>query len=220
MPVRPRFDAMLFDCDGVLVDSEPLVNQVLRDEVAALGWEMSIEQCIQTFVGASLEGVQARVEQHTGRSVGQGWVDEFTRRRDAALREQLQPIPGAAELVAAADEAFEGRIACASNSERAKVELQLQKTGLLAHFNGKIFSAAETGPAKPSPAVYLAAAESMEPPAQRTLVVEDSPSGVRAGKAAGAHVVALATTISSEALHAAGADHVVSSLSEVTVLLN
>lgn len=102
-------------------------------------------------------------------------MDEFTRRRDAALREQLQLIPGAAELVAAADEAFEGRIACASNSERAKVELQLEKTGLLAHFTGKIFSAAETGPAKPSPAVYLAAAESMGPAAQRPLVLEDSP---------------------------------------------
>ena len=62
MPLRSPFEAMLFDCDGVLVDSEPIVNQVLRDEVAALGWEMSIEQCIQTFVGFSLEEVQARVE--------------------------------------------------------------------------------------------------------------------------------------------------------------
>lgn len=219
MPLRSRFDAMLFDCDGVLVDSEPIVNQVLRDEVAALGWEMSIEQCLQTFVGSSLEGVQARVEQHTGRSVGQGWVEEFTRRRDAALREQLQPIPGAGELVAAADEAFEGRIACASNSDRAKVELQLEKTGLLAHFTGKIFSAAETGPAKPSPAVYLAAAESMGPAAQRPLVLEDSPSGVRAGKAANAYVVALAATVNPEALVGAGADVVVDSLSEVRHLI-
>ncbi|GAA1825752.1 HAD family hydrolase [Nesterenkonia flava] len=216
---RDQFDAMVFDCDGVLVDSEPIVNQVLRDDVAALGWEMTVSECVQTFVGASLEGVRERIEQHLGRPVGDVWVVEFVQHRDDALRAGLRPVPGAAGLVAAAEEAFEGRIACASNSDRAKIELQLDKTGLLAPFQGRIFSAAETGPEKPSPAVYLAAASSFEPPSSRPLVLEDSPSGVRAGKAAGGWVIGLAATVSADGLKEAGADVVVTSLSEVAGLL-
>ncbi len=124
---------------------------------------------------------------------------------------------GAEELVGLAAEIFEGRIACASNSERSKVELQLKKTDLLRHFSGKIFSAAEHGPPKPSPAVYLAAARSMDPPAEHPLVLEDSPSGVRAGKAAGAHVIALSAAVTPGKLAEAGADEVVGSLSELTL---
>lgn len=213
------FDAMLFDCDGVLVDSEPIVNRVLRDEIAQLGWDMTMEQCIDTFVGLSLEGVMARVQERTGEPVDGGWVQTFTLRRDEALRSDLEAVPGAPELVALAHETFGGRIACASNSERGKIRLQLGRAGLLVPFHERIFSAAETGPEKPSPAVYLAAAEAMEPPSSRFLVLEDSPPGVRAGKAAGGHVIGLASTTSREQLKAAGADTVVNALSEVTGLL-
>lgn len=217
--VSPLWDAMLFDCDGVLVDSEPVVNQVLRDEVARLGWEMTLAECIDTFVGASLDGVKTRVQEHTGREVSHDWEQTFKQRRDDALRSQLQPVPGALELVALADKVFGSRVACASNSERSKIELQLEKAGLLSPFEGSVFSAVETGAAKPAPDVYLAAAESMEPPSASFLVLEDSPSGVQAGKAAGGYVIGLASTVSKVELQEAGADKVVTHLSEVIDLL-
>lgn len=219
MQTDVRFDAMIFDCDGVLVDSEPIVNRVLRDEVAALGWDMTFDECVSRFVGASLEGVRGQVQEHISTPIEEEWVQHFQQRRDQALRADLEAMPGAVELVTFAVNVFGGRIACASNSERSKVELQLEKTGLLELFDGRIFSAAETGPEKPSPAVYLAAAREMTPRSLSPLIIEDSGSGVSAGKAAGGYVVGLATTVDAETLEAAGADTVVTSLDHVAPII-
>ncbi|MDP5226594.1 MULTISPECIES: HAD family phosphatase [Arthrobacter] len=219
MPLHPVPDAMIFDCDGVLVDSETIVNTVLRDEVERLGWSMSLEECIGTFMGSSLAGVLELVHRRTGTAVSGDWVQTFTERRDAALEESLAPIPGAARVVEFARHHFGGRIACASNSDPAKIRLQLNKTGLLDPFDGKIFSAFNAGAPKPDPAVFLAAAAAMNPPSTAALILEDSPSGVQAGKAAGATVIGLLTSSDEPDLKAAGADLIAESLGDVPELI-
>ena len=124
-----RFDAVLFDCDGVLVDSEPITNGVLREMLHELGWELTQEECIAHFVGKALKEEVALIAQHTGRDVGPEWLGAFQQRRNAALRERLTAIPGVHEAVHAIHADHGARIACASGADRFKVEMQLRQIG-------------------------------------------------------------------------------------------
>jgi len=183
-----NFKAILFDCDGVLVDSEPLTCQVLRDMLAEIGWDMTHAECMATFVGKTVREESARIEAHTGRPFSEAWLQDFYRRRNAALRADLQAIAGAAPAVAAAHRATQGRIACASGADRFKVEMVLGQVGLLDYFAGRIFSGHEMPRSKPAPDVYLAAAAHLAVPTAHCLVIEDTTVGVAAGVAAGATV--------------------------------
>ncbi len=183
-----RFDAVLFDCDGVLVDSEPITNGVLRDMLEERGWKLSPEECMRTFVGKTLKDEAAVIESRTGQPLTEEWMARFRERRNQALIGHLQPIPGAVEAVAVLHQRLEGRIACASGADRFKVELQLDKCGLLPYFKGRIFSGHELPRSKPAPDVYLAAAAALNIAPERCAVVEDTLTGVTAGVAAGATV--------------------------------
>jgi len=183
-----KFKAILFDCDGVLVDSEPLTCQVLRDMLAEIGWDMTHAECMAAFVGKTVSEESARIEAHTGRAFSEAWLQDFYQRRNAALRADLQAIPGAALAVAAAHRATQGRIACASGADRFKVEMVLGQVGLLDYFAGRIFSGHEMPRSKPAPDVYLAAAAHLNVPPAQCLVIEDTSVGVTAGVAARATV--------------------------------
>jgi HAD superfamily hydrolase (TIGR01509 family) len=183
-----RFDAVLFDCDGVLVDSEAITNGVLRDMLGDLGWALTRAECMRIFVGKALKDERALIEARTGRPLTEEWLAGFRERRNAALMRDLQPVPGAVAAVAWAHERFEGRIACASGADRFKVEMQLAKCGLMGFFAGRVFSGHELPRSKPEPDVYLAAAASVGIAPARCAVVEDTVTGVRAGVAAGAAV--------------------------------
>jgi beta-phosphoglucomutase-like phosphatase (HAD superfamily) len=190
MPDSPAlpYDAVLFDCDGVLVDSEAITNAVLRTMLHELGWAISEADCFRLFVGRALRDEAPVIEAHTGFTVTDEWLGGFRKRRNDALTLDLLPIPGAVAAAREIDRRYAGRLACASGADRHKVELQLTKVGLDTVFTGRIFSGMETPRSKPAPDVYLAAAAALGADPARCAVIEDTPTGVRAGAAAGATV--------------------------------
>ena len=183
-----KFDAVLFDCDGVLVDSEPITNGILRDMLEESGWALSPAECMRIFLGKAVKDEAALIEAHTGQPLTEAWMLRFRERRNAGLVAGVKPIAGAVQAVARIHELYQGRIACASGADRFKVELQLQQCGLMACFKGHIFSGHELPRSKPFPDVYLAAAAALGVDPRRCAVVEDTVTGVMAGVAAGATV--------------------------------
>src|SRR5512140_176987 len=132
-----RFDAVLFDCDGVLVDSEGITNGILRDMLEELGWKLTPPECMRLFLGKAVKDERRLIEAHIGQPLTEDWLVRFRERRNVALMHGLQPIRGAVAAVALLHERFEGRIACASGADRFKVELQLDKCGLMPYFEGR-----------------------------------------------------------------------------------
>jgi len=186
---RPRrFDAVLFDCDGVLVDSERITNGVLRDMLQELGWTLTADECMRLFIGKAVKDERALIEANTGQPLTDEWLVRFRERRNVSLIGGVQPIAGALAAVAVLHERCDGRIACASGADRFKLELQLDKCGLMPYFEGRIFSGHEMPRSKPAPDVYLAAAAALGVAPARCAVVEDTVTGVAAGIAAGATV--------------------------------
>lgn len=211
-----QFDAVLFDCDGVLADSEPITMRVLRDMLAEHGWVMPLAECAALFVGVTVRSRTALIEQRTGQPLTNAWMEEFYARRDRALHAHLTPIAGAADAVRAAHRACGGRIACASGADAGKLRLELGKLGLLPWFGAHVYSGHDTPRNKPFPDVYLAAAQALGAPPARCLVIDDTPTGVRAGKAAGATVWAYAPAgCDEEALRAAGCDALLEDMAQL-----
>ncbi len=218
-----KFDAVLFDCDGVLVDSEPITNGVLRDMLEELGWKLSPAECMRLFIGKAVKDERALIEARTGQSLTEDWMVRFRERRNEGLIRRVEPIRGAVAAVSLIHSRFQGRIACASGADRFKVELQLEKCGLMPFFKGRIFSGHELPRSKPAPDVYLAAALSLGVDAGRCAVVEDTVTGVTAGVAAGATVFGYSPPEAGHdappALRRAGAAVIFTDLSELDGLL-
>lgn len=183
------FQAILFDCDGVLVDSESITNGVLCAMLNEAGWALSAQEGMALFIGKTVRSEAARIEAHTGRPLTDGWMAAFYARRNARLQAELQPIDGALDAVRAVHARLQGRIACASGADRHKVEMQLRQVGMAPYFAGYVFSGHEMPATKPAPDVYLAAAAALGVAPARCLVVEDTVTGVTAGVAAGATVL-------------------------------
>jgi beta-phosphoglucomutase-like phosphatase (HAD superfamily) len=186
--LRMTFEAVLFDCDGVLVDSEAITCGALRDMLEENGWCLSLAECMAQFVGHTVRSRADLIERHTGKPLTDAFMDEFYRRRNIRLENEITLIDGALEAVQYWHTQCEGRIAVASGADRYKVEMMLQRVGLAELFKGRIFSGHETPRSKPFPDVYLAAAAHLQADPARCLVVEDTPIGVAAGVAAGATV--------------------------------
>lgn len=218
-----KFKAVLFDCDGVLADSEPITNGVLRDMLAERGWVLTVAQCMQQFVGKAVKDEAALIAERTGEPVTEAWLEAFRDRRNTALLAGLTAIEHVHEAVCDVHSHYGARIACASGADRFKVELMLRKLGLLAYFEGRVFSGYETPRSKPFPDVYLAAAEALSVSPQRCAVVEDTVPGVTAGVAAGATVFAYlpASTrhVDAAALREAGAHHIFTDMAELPALV-
>jgi HAD superfamily hydrolase (TIGR01509 family) len=218
-----RFDAVLFDCDGVLVDSEGITNGVLRDMLAELGWQLSPAECMRIFLGKAVKDETALIEAHTGQPLTEDWFVRFRERRNAQLLAGVQPIRNAVDAVTRISADFQGRVACCSGADRWKVEMQLAKCGLLPFFEGRIYSGHEMPRSKPAPDVYLAAIEALGVPAGRCAVVEDTVTGVTAGVAAGAAVFGYSPPEAGHdapaALRAAGARTIFGDLADLPALL-
>src|SRR3954452_726167 len=217
------FDAVLFDCDGVLVDSEPITNRVLSEMLGELGWQLSVEETMRIFVGKMVKDEAALIEARTGYAITTDWLMQFRARRKTALDRELQAIAGAASAVRALHATLAGRIAVASGADRIKVELQLAKAGILDCFEGRIFSGHEMPRGKPFPDVYLAAAAALGVNPKRCAVVEDTVTGATAGVAAGATVFGYCPNefghSSAAALRAAGVVQVFRDMSDLPGLL-
>ena len=183
-----KFEAVLFDCDGVLVDSEPITNGVLRQMLNEAGWALSQTDCERIFIGKAVRDERARIEAETGQPLTEAWMKAFYDRRNARLLAELKAVQGAVEAVATIHERVQGRIACASGADRPKVVMQLDLVGLLPLFGERVFSGHDLPRSKPAPDVYLAAAAHVGIAPARCLVIEDTATGVRAGLDAGATV--------------------------------
>ena len=203
------FDAVLFDCDGVLVDSEAITCGALRDMLEENGWRLELAECMAHFVGYTVRSRADLIERHTGKPLTDAFMDEFYRRRNSRLENEITLIDGALDAVQYWHTQCQGRIAVASGADRYKVEMMLQRVGLASFFEGRIFSGHETPRSKPFPDVYLAAAAHLQVAPTRCLVVEDTPIGVAAGVAAGATVWGYAPMgTDGQVLREAGAVHV------------
>ena len=183
-----NFQAVLFDCDGVLVDSESITCGVLRDMFEEQGWRMSLQECMQRFVGHTVKSQRALIEANTGVPLMDEWLQQFFERRNVQLEQRISAIDGVHDAVQHLSEQCDGRIAVASGADRYKVEMMLRKVGLLDFFAGRIFSGHEMPRSKPHPDVYLAAAAHLQVDPARCLVIEDTPVGVTAGVRAGSTV--------------------------------
>lgn len=183
-----RFEAVLFDCDGVLVDSEPITNGVLRQMLNEAGWAISQAECERIFIGKAVRDERTRIEAETGRPLTEDWMRTFYARRDVRLRAELRAMEGALEAVAAAHRHTGGRIACASGADKGKVVMQIEMAGMSPYFADRIFSGHDMPRSKPAPDVYLAAAAHIGADPMRCLVIEDTATGARAGLDAGATV--------------------------------
>jgi HAD superfamily hydrolase (TIGR01509 family) len=184
-------DAVIFDCDGTLVDSETLGPAVLFDCLSERG--VSRDLLHATHVrGRNLIEYLAEIEAACGvRLAGDVVLPDYRSRLPGAFRDRLQPIPGASAIV----EAVSSRVpvAVASSAAREKIEMSLSITGLGRFFAGRIFSSYEIGVWKPEPGLFLHVAKALGIPPERCAVVEDSTPGVTAGIAAGMYVFALET---------------------------
>jgi HAD superfamily hydrolase (TIGR01509 family) len=209
---------VIFDCDGVLVDSEPISNAVLARALNREGLETTAEQSRRDHQGLLLADIVARAEAKLGRSLPEDWTERFERDRAEVFHRELQPIPGAAEAVERATAA--GLAVCvASQGKLEKTRLSLELTGLRRLFpEGALFSAYDVPRGKPYPDLFLHAAAKMGMSPSQSVVVEDTPSGVEAAVAAEMRVLGYGADSDEAALRAAGAE-VFGSLNELSALL-
>jgi len=216
-----HFDAVLFDCDGVLVDSEAITCGALRDMLEENGWRLELAECMAIFVGHTVRSKTELIERQTGKPLTDAFMDEFYRRRNLRLETEITLIDGALDAVRHWHARCEGRIAVASGADRYKVEMMLQRVGLAPFFEGRIFSGHETPRSKPFPDVYLAAAAHLQADPARCLVVEDTPIGVKAGVDAGATVWGYAPPgADAQALREAGAVRTLAHMKELASRLD
>ncbi|MBR0927988.1 HAD family hydrolase [Bradyrhizobium diazoefficiens] len=179
-PGRPRPDLIIFDCDGVLVDSELLSCRCLSEVLAEFDIALSPQQALELFLGRSTKAI----EQHyrdLGQIVPDGFLPRLKSQVLSTFAASLQPIPGVAGVISELPVPF----CVASSSDLDRVALSLDVTGLRAHFGDGLYTAQMVRHGKPAPDLFLLAAEKMGVQPARTLVIEDSVSGVAAGKAAG-----------------------------------
>lgn len=181
-----RFDLVIFDCDGVLVDSERLIVRVEAQIFAERGWQLTEDDIVREFVGLSDAAMRSRLSELVGEQLGDDWDEEYTSRYRDALAKDLTAVPGVAAAIDAVESA--GLATCvASSGSHEKMALTLGTTGLFDRFAGRIHSATdpEVATGKPAPDLFLHAAGRMGVEPARCAVVEDSPFGISAALAAG-----------------------------------
>jgi HAD superfamily hydrolase (TIGR01509 family) len=199
---RPK--AVLFDCDGVLADSEHLINVIVAEDLTARGWRISPEQARETFLGMSVPDMLPVLEARVG-PLGEAWQAEMSARIGRRMAAELQPVPGAMDAVRAVVAAGLP-VACASNSGRAELTAKIVRLGLSGVFRGRLFSYQDVPRPKPHPDIYRAAARACGTIAEDCVVVEDSLLGARAGIAAGCRVLGFARDTAPAVLAAVGAE--------------
>lgn len=176
-------DMVLFDCDGVLVDSETLTADVLCRNLAQHGLTLSPKELADLFLGGTIMGV-AEQSRKMGAALPATWIDDIYEEIFSALDAGVEAIPGVWAVLDRLDAAGIG-YAIGSNGPHRKMEITLGRTGLIERFRGRVYSREDVATPKPAPDVYLKAASDAGVAPGRCVVIEDSPNGARAGKAAG-----------------------------------
>jgi HAD superfamily hydrolase (TIGR01509 family) len=212
-----RYDLVIFDNDGILVDSEPVSNRILAEYLTELGHSTTYEESIRDYMGAAMHRVHDLIAERTGRRLPEGFDEAFHARVFAAFRRELRPVPGVAAVLEKLD--AEGIPYCvASSGSHERIRVGLGTTGLYERFTeGRIFSSQDVGRGKPAPDLFLHAASVMGFAPERCAVVEDSPLGVEAAVAAGMDVYGF--TAMTPAKRLAGAGRLFGDMSELPGLL-
>ena len=200
MKSQPK--CIIFDCDGVLVDSEPITARLLIKMSKEIGVDIDLEFVEANFTGNSWAGCVALIEAKGNTKVPENFEQEYRRRSAEAFTKEIQPIKGIPELINSVNIPF----AVASSGPVHKIRLNLGLIGLLDKFEGNIFSCWDIQIWKPDPAIYLRTAEAMGFAPKDCVVVEDSLFGVKAGVAGGFRTFGYATKHTAPALKAAGAE--------------
>lgn len=211
-------ELIIFDCDGVLIDSEGVASTVIARELTTLGWAMDAQDSMDLFIGMSITDMEPIIEARLGHKLPPGWRPALAQKLVDALGTQSKLIPGAAELLAEVTAmGINWRIA--SNSSDEEMAVKFARTGLTELTQGRAHSAssviARGGRAKPAPDVFLAAAASADVAPERCIVLEDSALGVTGAVAAGMTCYGYAPHGGDAALRAAGAVRIFIRLDEI-----
>jgi len=192
---------VIFDCDGVLVDSEPISCRVMAEALTAEGLPYTTEECMRDYMGRAWGDSLEIIEGKLGRAPAEGFTERFRAARDEALLAEVTPMRGVREAIGAIDA---GRCVASSGTQE-KIRLTLGTTELLPLFEGAVFSATEVDCGKPAPDLFLHAARTMGHEPSRCAVVEDTPVGIEAARAAGMAALGFVDNSPRSALEAAGA---------------
>lgn len=220
-PGMERPGLVIFDCDGVLVDTEPVVQRVLAEFITAQGWPMTVEESTLTLKGTHIVQIQRRAEARIGRELPD-FVEGYRASMFRAFAAGVPEIPGAGAVLDALDAA--GVPSCVgSNGPHVKMEVTLKSAGLMDRLGGvgggRIFSADDVAEPKPSPLLFLLAAERMGFDPARCVVVDDSTQGVLAAVNAGMRIIGYEDLTPAASLMRAGAERVMTRLDELPALL-
>ena len=192
---------IIFDCDGTLVDSEEVTNEIIAEMAGELGVKMTGEEATATFGGKTLDSVLYKMRELSGKEIPDDWLPRLIKRVSEAWKTELNPVNGVRELL----ENLNISICVASNGEPIHVNQSLEMTGLRGFFDGNIFCASDVGVPKPAPDLFLYAAKKMGFKPEQCIVIEDSISGVTAASRAKIKVYGLVKMCSAEELENAGA---------------
>jgi len=198
-----QIELVIFDCDGVLVDSETITNQLLVNLLKEYGIEYKLEDFVSRYVGTLLEEVINQISKEHELAFPESFIYDYYQKAYVQLQQNLQEINGVRNLIERLNVPF----CVVSNSQETKLRMMLEKVDLLHYFEGKIFSATHVKNPKPAPDLYLKAAHTFNIKNENCFVIEDTPTGIRAGKAAGMTVYGYAGLFSEQALLNAGADN-------------
>jgi HAD superfamily hydrolase (TIGR01509 family) len=194
--------SVIFDCDGVLVDTEPISNRVLAGLLTEAGLPTTFEDCMRDFRGRAMVSVLSIAEQRLGEPLAFDVAERYYAEVEAVFARELEPVPGVIDAL--------DRIALptcvASSGPHHKMAVTLRTTGLWQRFEGRIFSASEVAAGKPAPDLFLHAAARMGFDPRSTAVVEDSVPGIEAAVAAGMRALAFARHTDAAELAAAGGE--------------
>jgi HAD superfamily hydrolase (TIGR01509 family) len=200
---KSKFGLVIFDCDGVLVDSELITNRVFARMLNELGLAVTLDDMFERFVGRSMPQCLELIAKLLGHPVPEPFVAEYQTRSAAALRAELKAVPDIEHVLAAIRVPY----CVASSGTHEKMQTTLGITGLLPQFRGKMYSVTEVAQSKPFPDVFLHAARQQGVAPADCAVIEDTPTGVRAGVAAGMTVFGYCALTPKRRLIEAGAHH-------------
>lgn len=193
--------SIIFDCDGVLVDTEKIGNEILLSMAADHGFEMKIEDAYSNFNGRNLKDCFLHVENSSGKKLPDNFESEYRERSFEAFKTQVKPMEGVVEFI----NKLKIPYCVASSGPVEKIRLNLEVSGLLDKFEGKIFSSYQIKSWKPEPEIFLYAAQQMGFEVKDSIVVEDSKAGVKAGISGGFKVFGFANGYNNEDLEQEGA---------------
>ncbi|NLR91509.1 HAD family hydrolase [Flammeovirga agarivorans] len=209
-----KYKAIIFDCDGVLVDSESITMNVFIDLFKDYSIDITYEEAIQTLTGKAFDQIVSYIQEKYQVTLKDNFEAEFRKRTFQAFENDIQPIPGIKEVV----EHLSLPFAVASNGPMNKMELNLKTTGLYSFFKGNMFSAYDLNAWKPDPKVFLTAAAHLNVAPEDSLVIEDSLSGIQAAKNGGFNVLAYCPHEDAEKFSSQGID-VFTSMKDLLVLI-